>query len=329
MGPEAVAVVTAGTRAPARRAEGTRIGPFRLERYLGGGDDTEVWRADGDGIVVALKLRRAGIDDPLASARLAREASVLRRVRHPALIGLFDAGEDDGEPYLAFVFHDGPTLAERIDDGRVPLAAAAATFAPLAEALAVLHGQAIVHRDVKPANVLLTADGPLLIDAGHASVAGTTYDGWVDAAPAIAGTTSYLAPEAASAPPAPPLDVYALGISILETITGRADPAAARRLERSHPRCGRSPVTRSRHTTAHAAHVPTRPSSISRPSKLRRPRPLRQTPGPRPTDLALRLPIPAAPGSSLGSSTRHATVGSPTSCVRSSSPRPRARGRAG
>lgn len=227
MGTEAVAVVTAGTRAPARRAEGTRIGPFRLERYLGGGDDTEVWRADGDGIVVALKLRRAGNDDPLASARLAREASVLRRVAHPALIGIFDAGENDGEPYLAFVFHDGPTLAERIDDGRIPVAVAAATFAPLAEALAVLHGQAIVHRDVKPANVLLTADGPLLIDAGHASVAGTTYDGWVDTAPAIAGTTSYLAPEAASAPPAPPLDVYALGISMLETITGRADPAAA------------------------------------------------------------------------------------------------------
>ena len=224
---EAVAAVTAGTRAPIRRSEGTRIGPFRLERYLGGGDDTEVWRADGDGIVVALKLRRAGIDDPLASARLAREASVLRRVQHPALIGIFDAGEDDGEPYLAFVFHDGPTLAERIDDGRIAVAAAAATFAPLAEALAVLHSQAIVHRDVKPANVLLTADGPLLIDAGHASVAGTTYDGWVDAAPAIAGTTSYLAPEAATAPPAPPLDVYAIGISLLEAITGRADARAA------------------------------------------------------------------------------------------------------
>src|SRR5258705_1700291 len=161
---EAVAAVTAGTRAPVRRSEGTRIGPFRLERYLGGGDDTEVWRADGDGIVVALKLRRAGIDDPLASARLAREASVLRRVRHRALIGLFDAGEDDGEPYLAFVFHDGPTLAERIDDGRITVPVVAATFAPIAEALALLHRQAIVHRDVKPANILLTDDGPLLID---------------------------------------------------------------------------------------------------------------------------------------------------------------------
>src|SRR3954468_18363715 len=103
---------TRGTRAPARRSAGTRIGPFRLERYLGGGDDTEVWRADGDGIVVALKLRRPGLDDPLATARLAREATVLRTVRHPALIGLLDSAEDDGEPYLAFSFHDGPTLAE-------------------------------------------------------------------------------------------------------------------------------------------------------------------------------------------------------------------------
>jgi tetratricopeptide (TPR) repeat protein len=185
-----------------------------------------VWRADGDGIVVALKLRRAGIDDPLAAARLAREASVLRRAHHPALIALFDAGEDDGEPYLAFGFHDGPTLAERIDDGRLAVAETAAVFAPVAEALAVLHAEAIVHRDVKPANVLLTDDGPLLIDAGHASVAGTTYDGWVDAAPALAGTTAYLAPEAADTAPAPPLDVYALGISMLEAITGRADATA-------------------------------------------------------------------------------------------------------
>ncbi len=220
-------VVRAGTRAPARRATGGRVGPFRLERYLGGGRDTEVWRASGDGIIVAVKLRRAGVEDPLATARLAREATVLRQVRHPALIGLFDAGEDDGEPYLAFVFHDGPTVAERIDDGRLPVAAAAATFAPVAEALAVLHAQAIVHRDVKPANVLLTDDGPLLIDAGHASVAGTTYDGWVDAAPALAGTTSYLAPEAATAAPAPALDVYALGVSLLEAITGRASADAA------------------------------------------------------------------------------------------------------
>ena len=219
--------VRAGTRAPARRAEGARVGPFRLERYLGGGRDTEVWRANGDGIVVAVKLRRAGVDDPLATARLAREATVLRQVRHPSLIGLFDAGEDDGEPYLAFVFHDGPTVAELIDDGRLPMATAAAVFAPVAEALAALHRQAIIHRDVKPSNVLLTDDGPLLIDAGHASVAGTTYDGWVDAAPAIAGTTAYLAPEAAAAAPAPSIDVYALGVSMLEAITGRADAAAA------------------------------------------------------------------------------------------------------
>jgi eukaryotic-like serine/threonine-protein kinase len=219
--------VRAGIRAPARRSAGTRIGPFRLERYLGGGADTEVWRADGDGIVVALKLRRAGTDDPLATARLAREATVLRQVRHPALIGLFDAAEDDGEPYLAFVFHDGPTVAECIDDGRLAVAVAAATFAPVAEALATLHREAIVHRDVKPANVLLTPEGPLLIDAGHASFAGTTYDGWVDAAPAIAGTTAYLAPEAADAAPAPSLDIYALGISLIEAITGRAVAGAA------------------------------------------------------------------------------------------------------
>src|SRR5262249_26863609 len=111
-----------------RRAAGTRVGPFRLERYLGGGADTEVWRADGYCIVVAVTLRRPGIDAPLATARLAREATVLRSVHHPALVGLFDSGEDDGEPYLAFDFHDGPTLAAHLDDGRLAPEVAAAAF---------------------------------------------------------------------------------------------------------------------------------------------------------------------------------------------------------
>ncbi|HEX4490096.1 MAG TPA: protein kinase [Acidimicrobiia bacterium] len=200
-----------------------------MERYLGGGADTEVWRADGDGIVVALKLRRRGIDDPLATARLAREATVLRSVRHPALVGLFDSGEDDGEPYLAFVFHDGPTLAEHLDDGRLPAEVAAATFAPVADALAALHAASVVHRDIKPSNVLLSDIGPLLIDAGHASIRGTTYDGWVDDAPALAGTTAYLAPEAADELPSPALDVYALGVSVIEAVTGtpRSDAVVA------------------------------------------------------------------------------------------------------
>ncbi len=212
------------TRVASPRSAGSHVGPFVLARFLGGGADTEVWRAEGDGVIVALKLVRDR-SDPIATARLAREALALRLLEHPHVIRCLDADDSDGEPWIAAPLHDAGTLAQRLDRGRLSATEAAAALAPIAEALAAAHACGIVHRDVNPANVLLSAsDGPILIDFGHAAVAGHRFDGWTaTGAPAVARTEGYAAPESETSPAS---DVFALGVSLLEAVTGVRSLAA-------------------------------------------------------------------------------------------------------
>ncbi len=197
---------------------GDSVGPFRLERFLGGGADTEMWRADGDGIVVALKLLRDP-SDLVANARLAHEALALDLVRHPNVVHRFDADDRDGRPWLATSLVEAGTLAQRLDDGLLAPTVAAATLAPIAEALAAAHAVGVVHRDVNPANILLSDDGPQLIDFGHCAIAGHHWDGWTaTGAVAVARTAGYSPPESAITTA---VDVFGLGVTLLEIVTGR------------------------------------------------------------------------------------------------------------
>jgi eukaryotic-like serine/threonine-protein kinase len=204
-------------RTAGRPRVGSRIGPFRLERFLGGGADTEVWRADGDGIVVALKILR-NRTDLIAAARLAHEALALDVVRHPSVVHRFDADDREGEPWLATALVEAGTLAQRLDDGTLDVREAAAVLAPVAGALAAAHSVGVIHRDVNPANILLGPDGPMLIDFGHAAIGERTWDGWTSTgAAAVARTEGYAAPESVVAPA---LDAFGLGVTLLETVTG-------------------------------------------------------------------------------------------------------------
>jgi serine/threonine protein kinase len=214
---------------------------YELGALVGTGSSAVVHRAwDRErGTAVAVKLTvDVGVHDP---RRHRREIDALTRVRHPGLVALHDGGVDDGVPYLVLDLVDGPTLAERILLGG-PLTADATRRlgARVAAALAAVHAAGIVHRDVKPANVLLEPDGtPRLTDFGIARALDATA---VTRTGAVLGTAGFLAPEQVRGHEVTgAADVYALGLVLLEAVTGRREyPGPA--VESATARLYRSPV---------------------------------------------------------------------------------------
>ncbi|MCA1713167.1 MAG: serine/threonine protein kinase [Actinobacteria bacterium] len=196
---------------------------YRMESLLGRGGTAEVWRCTDEALErqVALKLvTGSGGED---ANRVGDEARLLARLSHPGLVPVYDAGTDEiGAPYVVMELVDGETLADPIRRGPIPPDQVASIGGRLADALAYVHEQGLVHRDVKPANVLLGKDGRVrLTDFGIARL--------VDAAKVTAtgltvGTASYLSPEQVTAEPVgPPADVYALGLVLLECLTGKRE----------------------------------------------------------------------------------------------------------
>ncbi|HVM18569.1 MAG TPA: protein kinase [Egibacteraceae bacterium] len=199
----------------------TRIaGRYRVESRLGGGGMADVFDAHDEHLdrPVAVKLLR-GIDDPLAARRFADEIRMTARVNHPNIVRLFDAGEHDGSPFLVLERVTGGTLAAVMAEGPMDPQRAAAIGEQVASALSHSHAAGIVHRDVKPTNILLTDSGSVrLADFGIALTATATR---LTVAGSVAGSAGYVSPEqvlgqgvgAAS-------DVYALGLVLLECLTG-------------------------------------------------------------------------------------------------------------
>jgi hypothetical protein len=207
-------------------------GRYRLVAQIGQGGMARVFRADDTalGRTVAVKVLRPGVEGAGAPERARSEVTLLASLNHPSLVTLFDAHLTGTPDYLVMEFVDGPTLSARIAEGPLSSAEAAGLAAELGEALHVVHASGVVHRDVKPSNVLLAephlpgarpraklADFgiALLLDSARVTTPGT-----------VIGTAAYLAPEQVQgADPAPPADVYALGLVLLEALTGnRAYP---------------------------------------------------------------------------------------------------------
>lgn len=200
-------------------------GRYEMGERLGRGGMSEVWSATDLrlGRAVAIKFLRDDIDDPAARSRIEAEAKAAARLSHPNIVSVYDAGEHAERPFVVMELADSRSLADLIrEEGNLSPDVARSIGMQVLSALTAAHAQGIVHRDVKPANILVSEDGAVkLADFGiakslTAATAGLTVAGQV------MGTPSYLSPEQASGQPAEPRsDLYALGIVLFEALTGR------------------------------------------------------------------------------------------------------------
>lgn len=199
-------------------------GRYRIERRLGAGGMASVYLAhDGElGRPVAIKLLADNLaGDAAFRARFVREARLAAGLAHPNVVAVFDAGEDEGRPFIVMEYVEGETLAELVRRrGSLPPQEAAELTLQAAAGLAHAHAAGLVHRDVKPQNLLVRRDGTVKVaDFGIARAAESSH---LTELGTVLGTAAYLAPEqAAGEQVTPTADVYSLGAVLYELLTGQ------------------------------------------------------------------------------------------------------------
>jgi len=214
-------------------APGVRIGPYEVMEQVGRGGMATVYKAYHQALerMVAIKVLPDFLaEDPEFRERFRREAIAIARLRHPNILAVFDHGEFDGQPYIVTEFVEGGTFANEL--GRpLGMARALEVLGAVGSALDYAHQQGVVHRDVKPANILLTRDGKsVLSDFGLARMMTSTQR--LTRLDMVVGTPEYMSPEqCASGDTGPASDEYSLGVVAFEALTGHppyhADTPAA------------------------------------------------------------------------------------------------------
>jgi serine/threonine protein kinase len=203
-------------------APGTRLGQYEVQEFIGQGAMGRVYRAYHVQLerTGAVKVLQGIAPDPDSTARFRHEAQAIAQMRHPNIVNVYDFGEHDGVPYMIIEFVPGGSLASRLLDGPLDSATALKYLRGIAAGLDHAHGLGIVHRDVKPANVLLEKDdSPVLADFGLAKlVQGSSLKSMTGV---TTGTPAYMAPEQVTGTRVgPAADRYALATIAYEMLTG-------------------------------------------------------------------------------------------------------------
>jgi serine/threonine protein kinase len=209
-------------------AAGEMLSQYHVEAKLGQGGMGAVYRAYDTRLrrPVALKvLSPEHLADPDSKQRLMREARAASALNHPNIVGIYEVGSDNGVDYIAMEFVEGKTLQELIPDKGLPIPKVLDCAAQIAAGLAKAHSSGVIHRDLKPGNVMVTSDGLVkLLDFGLArrvrlepgQETTLTVEG------EIAGTPAYMSPEQAEGKPLDPRsDVFSFGLVLYQMLTGR------------------------------------------------------------------------------------------------------------
>jgi len=219
---------------------GARLGPYEILAHLGSGGMGEVWRARDPrlGREVALKVLPADVShDEEWRARFQREARSAASFSHPHVCAVYDVGREGSRDYLVLELLEGETLAARLERGALPFPEVLRLGAQIAAGLAAAHASGLIHRDLKPGNVMLVGAGVKLLDFGLAKLVlgaepavpntpGSTAGMGLSGAGAVLGTVPYMSPEQAAGRPVDArTDIFALGAVLYEMATGeRAFP---------------------------------------------------------------------------------------------------------
>src|ERR1700689_3742293 len=217
-------------------ASGPKLGPYEIPSPLGAGGMGEVYRArdtrlDRD---VAIKVLSGHfVSTPSLKERFDREARTISQLSHPNIFRLYDVGSQDGSDYLVMECLEGETLADRLVRGPLPIEEVLRYGAPIADALDKAHQQGVIHRDLKPGNIMLTKSGAKVLDFGLAKQAqaktpsssaltAMTTPKALTVEGTIVGTFQYMAPEQIEGSEADARsDIFALGCVLYEMATGK------------------------------------------------------------------------------------------------------------